>query len=85
VLRRPLHITLHHLLPRRDSARGHTSGEVVIEGFFVAIALHAIFNSLLFFKILDQNLAPLVVPMLVGGGWWYSTRFRGINSPAKKV
>jgi len=76
VIRRPLHITFHHLLPRRDSAYGHSSGEVVIEGFLLAILLHVVFNSLLFFKILDQNLAPLVVPIIVGGGWWYFYRFK---------
>ena len=80
VLRRPLHITLHHLLPKKDSARGHSSGEVVIEGFLVAVALHAIFNSLLFFKILDQNLAFLSVPILLGAGGWYAMRFSKIKN-----
>ncbi|MFA6458630.1 MAG: PrsW family glutamic-type intramembrane protease [Patescibacteria group bacterium] len=84
VLRRPLHITIFHLLPRKDSAHGHTSGEVVLEGFLLAVILHAIFNALLFFKILNQNLTPLVVPILLGAAWWYATRFRRIRTPAQK-
>lgn len=84
VVRRPFHITFFHLLPRRDSARGHTSGEVVIEGFLLAIFLHLIFNALLFFQILDQHLAFLNVPILCGGAWWYAVRFRRIKLPVKK-
>jgi len=85
VIRRPFHITCRHLLPRRDSARGHTSGEVVLEGFFLAIFLHATFNIFLFFNIFEKDLAFLTVPILVGGGWWYAIRFKTKQSPSKKV
>lgn len=76
VIKRPFHITVCHLLPRKDSARGHTSGEVVIEGFLLAISLHALFNALLYFTPFDKNLGFLTVPILIGGGWWYAVRFR---------
>ena len=76
ILRRPLHITLYHLLPQRDSALGHSSGEVIIEGFLLAIILHTLFNALLHFEILDQSFAFLAVPILLGGGVWYFYRFK---------
>ena len=75
VLRRPLHITFCHLLPRKDSAKGHTSGEVIIEGFLLAVLLHAVFNSLFYFTPAGKSLGFLTVPILVGGGWWYAKRF----------
>jgi RsiW-degrading membrane proteinase PrsW (M82 family) len=84
VLKRPLHITLHHLLPRKDSARGHTSGEVLIEGFLLAILLHALFNALLHFTPFDKNIGFLTVPILIGGGWWYAVRFRKPNPPLSR-
>jgi len=85
VLRRPFHITLCHLLPQKDSAHGHTSGEVVLEGLFLAIFLHAIFNAFLFFNPLEKSLAFLTVPILIGGGWWYAVRFKTKQLPSKKV
>jgi len=89
VLRRPFHITFHHFIPQRDSARGHTSGEVVLEGFLVAIFLHVFFNSLLFFSPFDKELGFLVVPFLILGGWWYARRFKKGQAyslhPEKKV
>ena len=85
IFRRPFHITIHHLFPRKDSARGHTSGEVVLEGFFLAIFLHAIVNAFLFFNPFEKNLAFLTVPILIGGGWWYAVRFKTKQLPSKKV
>lgn len=76
VVCRPFHITFSHLLPRRDSARGHPSGEVVIEGFLLVILLHSGFNALLFFTPAGQNLTFLTVPLLIGGGWWYGRRWK---------
>lgn len=76
VLSRPLHITIHHLLPRRDSAHGHSSGEVVIEGFLLAILLHTLFNALLYFTPFEKNLGFLTVPILIGGAWWYALRWK---------
>ena len=76
VLRRPFHITICHLFPRKDSAKGHTSGEVVIEGFLVALTLHALFNALFYFTPFGKSLGFLTVPILIGVGWWYGRRFR---------
>ncbi|MCF7836803.1 PrsW family intramembrane metalloprotease [Candidatus Gracilibacteria bacterium] len=85
VLRRPFHITRCHLLPCKDSAHGHTSGEVVIEGFLLATSLHALFNALFYFTPFDKNLGFLAVPILMGGGWWYVTRFRNTKKTNSKM
>jgi hypothetical protein len=75
VIKRPLHITIFHLLPKKDSAKGHTSGEVIIEGLIVAVLLHALFNLLLFYTPGGKSLAFLTVPILLGAGSWYFYRF----------
>jgi RsiW-degrading membrane proteinase PrsW (M82 family) len=75
-LRWPFHVLICHLLRQKDSARGHYSGQIIIEGFALAVILHAVFNSLLTFTPAGQSLAFLAVPLLILPAWWYAARFQ---------
>ncbi len=80
VLWRPFHITIKHLSPQKDSADGHTSGEIIIEGFLLAVSLHTLFNALLTYMPANQNLSFLTIPLVLWVGWRFATRWHRQDS-----
>lgn len=63
-----LHIIRHNLLKARPSRRGgHEKRVLVMEGLFLGVILHSVFNLMTTFEIWGQHLTFLLVPFLMGG------------------
>ena len=59
------HIFLNHLLQDKASKKGHNLVVAIVEGAFLGIVLHFIFNMLLHAKFKGIDLYFLIVPVLV--------------------
>lgn len=77
-VRRPFHITYEHILRGNRSRHGHAPAEILLEGLFVATTLHTLFNLLQAYTPNGWHLEFLAVPLLIGGTWWYATRWRRV-------
>lgn len=80
--KRPFHIFWRHIVRGARSIHGHEPGQVIIEGFFFAAILHAVFNSILSLPIFGQVQAWLVIPILSAGLAWYATRWKHEKKPS---
>lgn len=71
-----LHVTFFHLLPDFVKAPSKVHRNVVIlEGYFIAILLHLIYNVLIKVELFGKSWTFLMIPMIFLIAWWVWGRF----------
>lgn len=71
-----LHVTFFHLFPDYIKAPSRVHRNVVVlEGFFIAILLHLIYNVLIKVELFGKSWTFLMIPMIFLIAWWVWGRF----------
>jgi RsiW-degrading membrane proteinase PrsW (M82 family) len=69
------HIVIRHIFKQGKCQKNHEKQELVAEGLWAAVLLHAIFNLLLVVDLFGQSLTCLIVPLIIGGFGFLSYAF----------